>query len=188
MDLTPTPSQTVGPYFHLGCTDPHSISRVVTPNGNGQHIRLFCRVLDGDGVPIDDSMIELWQADSEGKYSHSIAPGNQPDPNFNGFGRLATDANGECVFETIKPGRVPARNGLQAPHINLSVFARGVMQRLATRVYFADDPANTQCPVLALVPEQRRATLMAHQSPHDSGDWYYVIRLCGKDETVFFDV
>jgi len=189
-DLTPTPSQTVGPYFHLGCTTTHSVACIAGPEAKGERIRLICRVLDGDGAAVDDAMIEIWQADSEGRYNHpadSRAKGR--DPACNGFGRLATDAAGTCVFSTIKPGRAPGNNDtLQAPHFNVSVFARGVLKRLATRIYFANDPANNMDPILALVPEERRSTLMAFSDPHRPGDWHFDVRLCGKDETVFFDV
>jgi len=218
MDLTPTASQTAGPYFHLGCTEKHSVPCIAGPNAEGERVRLACRVLDGDGVPVDDAMIEIWQADAEGKYNHPLDrpkkdaqedaqendsqekhwPGRSADATCPGFGRMATDANGVCVFETIKPGRVPGNGGtLQAPHLNVSVFARGIMKRLATRIYFAGDPANDECPILALVPAERRATLMARSTcksasgSTDSCDpklWRFDVRLCGEDETVFFDV
>jgi protocatechuate 3,4-dioxygenase alpha subunit len=189
-DLTPTPSQTVGPYFHLGCTDTHAVSCIAGTNAKGERVRLTCRVFDGDGTPVDDAMIEIWQADSEGRYSYPAdRDTNGTDPHWTGFGRLATDANGFCIFETIKPGRVPAdAERLQAPHLNVSVFARGVLKRLVTRIYFADEPANGECPVLNLVPAERRSTLMARPDIHNPGNWFFAIHLCGKDETVFFDV
>lgn len=147
-------------------------------------------VLDGEGRPVDGAMIEVWQADSAGNYNAPTGgKGSEADPNCAGFGRMATDANGTCFFETIKPGQVPWNDGgLQAPHFNVSVFARGVLRRLATRIYFADDPTNHECPVLALVPEERRTTLLARADPRSPGDWHFEIRLCGEDETVFFDV
>ena len=190
MDLIPTPSQTVGPFFHLGCTTNHSISCIAGPNAKGERVRLICRVLDGVGVAVDDAMIEIWQADSDGVYRHPADPrGQERDPNYSGFGRLATDKNGMCVFETIKPGRVPVDDGrLQAPHLNVCVFGRGIMKGLPTRIYFAGDPANGDCPILALVPEERRATLMARRDPGNPGGWYFDVRLCGERETVFFDV
>jgi protocatechuate 3,4-dioxygenase, alpha subunit len=197
MDTTPTPSQTVGPFFHLGCTDTHSVNCVVGPEAEGERVRLICRVLDGDGIPVDDAMIETWQADSRGKYNNTDDKWTGQE--CSGFGRMATDEKGVCIFETIKPGRVPAVNEkLQAPHFNVSVFARGVLKRLVTRIYFADDPANRECPILALVPQERRATLMArpglsNSDSHDlhsreTRDWHFDVRLGGKDETVFFDV
>ena len=190
MDHAPSPSQTVGPYFHLGCTHMRSVSCPAGPKAQGERVRLICRLLDRDGVPVNDSMIEIWQADSEGKYHHPDDPQDkEADPNCPGFGRLATSENGVNVFETIKPGRVPGSNGtFQAPHMNVSVFARGIMKRLATRIYFAGDPANHEDPVLALVPKERRDTLMARPDPHTGTDWYFDIHLCGEDETVFFDV
>lgn len=189
-DQAPSPSQTVGPYFHLGCTATQSVSCLAGPKAKGERVRLICRVLDGDGVPVNDSMIEIWQADSEGKYHHPDDPREKAvDPDCPGFGRLATDEHGISVFETIKPGRVPGNNGsLQAPHLNVSVFARGIMKRLATRIYFAEDRANPEDPILALVPEERRTTLMAKPDPHKDGAWRFDIHLCGEDETVFFDV
>jgi protocatechuate 3,4-dioxygenase alpha subunit len=191
MDLTPTPSQTVGPFFHLGCTSTHSVNCIAGPKARGERVRIICRVFDGDGVPVDDAMIEIWQADAEGRYRFADP---QADPHCCGYGRMATDANGVCVFDSIKPGRVPGNSGArQAPHLNVSVFARGVLQRLATRIYFAGDPANRECPILALVPEPRRATLMARKDAADAdslrgGEWHFDVHLCGKDETVFFDV
>jgi len=166
------------------------VACIAGPDAKGERVRLICRVVDGDGAPVDDAMIEIWQADADGRYNHpadSRAQGR--DPACNGFGRLATDAGGICVFDTIKPGRAAGNSGtLQAPHFNVSVFARGVLQRLATRIYFADDPANNIDPILALVPEERRSTLMALSDPRHPGAWYFDVRLCGKDETVFFDV
>ena len=131
------------------------VFRCVAGEGaKGERVWLTFRVLDGDGVPVPDAMIELWQADSEGNYSSD--EGTSGDETFSGFGRLATAEDGSCTFETIRPGRVPGPgNTLQAPHINVSVFARGLLKRLSTRVYFAGDPANCQDPVLALVPEQQ---------------------------------
>ncbi len=189
-DLTPTPSQTVGPFFHLGCTEHASVGSLVTPATKGERIRLVCRVFDGDGQPVPDAMIEIWQANAEGRYAHPEDTQQKAlDPNFNGFGRLATDEHGSCAFATIKPGRVPGNDGAaQAPHINVSVFARGVLKRLATRAYFAGDPANADDPVLALAPADRRPTLLAQPDTADKGRWFFDIHLCGEKETVFFDV
>lgn len=189
-DLTPTPSQTVGPFFHLGCTEQASVGSLITPATKGERIRLACRVFDGEGQPVPDAMIEIWQANAEGRYAHPEDTQQKPlDPNFNGFGRLATDEQGSCVFETIKPGRVPGNDGtLQAPHINVSVFARGVLKRLATRIYFADDPANASDPILFLVSAARRSTLLAQPDATDKNRWLFDIHLCGESETVFFDV
>jgi protocatechuate 3,4-dioxygenase alpha subunit len=190
MPLTPTPSQTVGPYLHLGLTDSGAIARIASEHVKGEPIHLTCKVLDGDGLPVPDAMIELWQADAEGKY-----PGVEElsasgvEPAFRGFGRMPTREDGTCNFETIKPGRVQGPEGeLQAPHINVSVLGRGLLVRLCTRIYFAGDPANESDPVLALVPQARRSTLLAQQDSPDSRSWLFEIRLCGDDETVFFDL
>jgi protocatechuate 3,4-dioxygenase alpha subunit len=136
-------------------------------------------------MPGPDALIELWQADSHGDYKHH---GASPDANFHGFGRLATAEDGSCTFQTIKPGRVSGRDGkLQAPHINLSILGRGILKRLSTRGYFAGDPANAEDSMLALVPEDRRATLLAQPDPTGTC-WMFEIRLQGNGETVFFDV
>ncbi len=188
VDLIPTPAQTAGPYFHLGCTNSHSVSCIAGPKARGERVRLVCRLLDGQGIPVDDAMIEIWQADSEGGYGPARSRSGMDDT-CNGFGRLATDVNGLCVFETIKPGRVMGTDGaLQAPHFNVSVFARGILKRLATRIYFADDPANGEDTILSLVPKERRSTLMARSGAEDRTQWQFEIRLCGNDETVFFDI
>lgn len=185
MDLTPTPSQTAGPFLHVGLTDIRSISCVAGQSAKGERVWLTFRLLDGGGLPVPDAMIEVWQADSEGNYKDEKAA----DGTFSGFGRLATSEDGSCTFETIRPGRVPGLgNTLQAPHINVSVFSRGLLKRLSTRVYFAGDPANDQDPVLVLVPEHRRATLFAHPDPVRDRGWIQVIRMRGEGETVFFDV
>ncbi|MGD0436229.1 MAG: protocatechuate 3,4-dioxygenase subunit alpha [Bryobacteraceae bacterium] len=171
MELLLTPSQTIGPFFHLCLTTDESAGRLLGPETKGEHIQLVCRVLDGDGAPVDDAMIELWQADADG--SHGL------------FGRLATNDDGVCVFETIRPG---CDRTLQAPHINVSIFARGLLKRLATRVYFTDDASNGDDAVLALVPMDRRETLMARADRANAARWTFEIHLCGERETVFFDV
>jgi len=190
MDLTPIPSQTVGPYFHLGLTTGRFSGCLAGPEAKGERILLKCRVLDGDGALVNDALIEVWQANANGKYYHPEDTQEKPaDPAFCGFGRMATAEDGSCSFETIKPGRVPGNgNALQAPHLNISVFARGVLKRLATRVYFAGDPGNEEDPVLALAPEERRGTLLAQPDPTHPGVWQFDIHLCGERETVFFDV
>ncbi len=190
MSLTLTPSQTVGPYLHIGLTDNGSLSQIAAAGVPGEHLALTCRVLDGDGVPLPDAMIELWQADADGRYHHpEDAPERVQDPLFRGHGRMPTNADGSCSFTTIKPGRVPGPNGaMQAPHINVSVLGRGLLKRLPTRIYFAEDPANVTDPILALVSEDRRATLMAHPDPARQDGWLFDIHLCGERETVFFDV
>src|SRR6478672_11202750 len=143
-----TPSQTVGPFFSFSLTA-KPLGKMRQTLTTGEPIRLVIRLLDGAGAPIPDGIIELWQADSSGKYSQ---PG--------GFGRMGTDATGTCVFETIRPGKVPFIDGKQqAPHINVIVLARGMLLHLFTRIYFEGDPANGQDAVLALIPAERRRTL-----------------------------
>jgi protocatechuate 3,4-dioxygenase, alpha subunit len=190
MDFVPTPSQTVGPFFLIGLTAKHSVPQIAGPEAKGERVWLSFRVLDGDGAPIEDAMIEIWQANAEGKYRHPDDPQSKSlDPAIGGFGRAGTDKDGSCVFETIKPGRVPGPGAEeQAPHLNLALFARGMLHQFYTRVYFAGDPANAKDPVLALVPAERRETLMAQPEPGQPGHWHFDICLQGERETVFFDV
>jgi protocatechuate 3,4-dioxygenase, alpha subunit len=191
MKLIPTASQTVGPFFNFGLTTNHALGIMAPDGAEGEHITLIFRVIDGDGLPTPgDSMIELWQADSQGRYQHPVDPQSAAaDKNFCGFGRLETDANGVCVFETVKPGRVPNSDGSsQAPHINVTLFARGLGKPLRTRVYFDGDPANAGDPVLALIPPVRRETLLAKPVAGQPGGWAIEFRLQGEAETVFFDV
>lgn len=191
MGLIPTASQTVGPFFNFGLTTNHALGIMAPDGANGEHITLIFRVVDGDGLPTPgDSMIELWQADAQGYYNHPLDPrSGSADKNFAGFGRLETDANGVCVFETVKPGRVPDSDGnAQAPHINVTLFARGLGKPLRTRVYFEDDSANAQDPVLSLIPSDRRHTLLARPVAGQTGAWAIEIHLQGEAETVFFDI
>jgi len=190
MEFVPTPSQTVGPYLHIGLTRKHSLFHMAGPETKGEHIWLKMRVLDRDGQPLNDCMVEIWQANSEGKYDHPDDRQNKAaDPHFHGFGRAATDEEGRCEFETIKPGRVPGPGAmLQAPHLNLAVFARGILLQLYTRMYFAGEASNDQDTVLALVPPDGRETLLAQPDPERPGGWLFEIHLCGANETVFFDV
>ena len=191
MSLIPSPSQTVGPFFNFALTTNPSLGILAGEGAVGDRIRLAFRVVDGDGAATPgDSLIELWQADAQGRYAHALDPRvGDADPNFQGFGRLETDANGECVFETVRPGPVSDGNGrTQAPHINVIVLARGLLKHLYTRVYFAGEPANAHDAVLALVPEPRRATLLARPVAGQPDTWSLEIRLQGEAETVFFDV
>ena len=191
-----TPSQTVGPFFAFSLT-PHDyagmrevFSRdVATPDAVGEHIRIEGYVIDGDGEPITDAIVEIWQADGEGRYASASGSGGA-NTAFRGFGRSDLDTNGFFAFTTVKPGTVPGPNGvLQAPHINVSVLARGVLKRLFTRIYFEGEPLNETDPILALVPEERRATLIARRRERGSetASYTFNIRLQGDDETVFFD-
>ncbi|MGE5326507.1 MAG: protocatechuate 3,4-dioxygenase subunit alpha [Deltaproteobacteria bacterium] len=183
------PSQTVGPFFHLGLTETATVGRLWTEATQGERNRLRFKLQDGDGEPVPDGMIELWQADASGKYAHPTdTQPPQADRKFRGFGRLATDKVGSCTFETIRPGRVAdGKGGLQAAHINVSLFARGLLSRVCTRVYFEGDPALAEDPILALVPAARRQTLLAKHGA-TAGVWTFDIHLQGERETVFFEV
>jgi protocatechuate 3,4-dioxygenase alpha subunit len=184
-----SPSQTIGPFFHVGLTRDASLGRVARPGARGERIRVRLRLLDGDGAPVTDAMVELWQADAAGHYPHPADPSDtDPDPAFTGFGRLPTDTDGVCVFDTIRPGRIPAGDAGQAAHIHVSIFARGLLDRLCTRLYFADDPALAEDPVLALVPDERRQTLIARRDSDHPDRWHLDVRLQGEGETVFFDL
>ena len=165
--------------FRLGDAD--AVAQGVVANFGG-------RLLNADGKPVNDATIELWQADHQGRYAHP-ADGRQVASNsFRGFGRCATSKQGTFAFSTIRPGQVPGPGGkLQAPHINVGILARGLLKRLFTRIYFAGDPANAADPILALVPADRRDTLMARPDPADPTLYRLDIRLQGKDETVFFE-
>ena len=183
-----TGSQTIGPYFAVGLTTNPALGTIAPPGVPGERITVVVQVFDCDGKPVQDSMIELWQADASGKYAHPADP-NSGAAAFHGFGRLPTDEKGECVFDTVRPGKVPAPGGgMQAPHINVNVFSRGVLWHLNTRIYFAGDPANETDDVLKLVPQERRSTLMAQPDPKQPGRWQFTIHLCGDQETVFFEV
>ncbi|MDG4767149.1 protocatechuate 3,4-dioxygenase subunit alpha [Solwaraspora sp. WMMD406] len=181
-----TPAQTVGPYLGIGLPWPDGPFVVVegTPGG----VWLRGRLLDGAGDPVPDGLIETWQADPQGRFDHPDDPrGAVATPGFRGFGRCPTDNTGEYAIHTRKPGPVPGPGGvLQAPHVDVSVFARGLLHRVVTRIYFPDEiEANAADPLLAEVPPQRRDTLIATAGP----DGYrFDIRLQGQHETVFFAV
>ncbi len=184
------PSQTVGPFFHLGLCADARLARLASPEANGDHVHLRIVVLDGDGAPVPDALIELWQADAGGRYNHPRDPcAADVDVAFRGFGRLATDDHGACLFETVRPGRVrDDRGGWQAAHVNVTVFARGLLRRLVTRVYFAGDSDLGTDAVLSLVPAHRRHTLIATPVAGQPVQWSHAIRLQGEGETVFFDL
>src|SRR5690242_8178581 len=189
-DCVATGSQTVGPFFHLGLVHGENAGRLAGPDAQGEHIRLAIQVFDAAGAGVPDAMIELWQADANGKYNHPDDPQDKkPDPAFRGFGRLPSDKEGRMVFETVRPGRVPGIDGaLQAPHINVHVFSRGVLRHVSTRIYFAGDPANGEDAILRLVPAARRETLMARPDAKQPGTWKIDFYLCGERETVFFNL
>jgi protocatechuate 3,4-dioxygenase, alpha subunit len=190
-----TPSQTVGPFFAYALTPEQygyefaSIAdgKLVDSSTPGQRIRIQGRVFDGKGEVVPDAMIEIWQADEQGRYAHPADPRGS-NVGFKGFGRMGTgtDAQSRFIFDTIKPGSV---DGVQAPHINVVVFMRGLPAHAFTRIYFSDeDAANARDPVLATVPAERRRTLIAtRDSSADGAVYRFAIRMQGPDETVFFD-
>ena len=187
MAPVPTASQTVGPYWAIGLDWPEAWE--VAPEGvAGERFELAGRLLDGQGQPVPDGVLELWQANAEGRYAHPEDRQNKAlDPRFTGFGRCGTDPEGRFRFRSIKPGAVPAPGGgLQAPHLVIGIFARGLLKRLATRLYFPGEPANATDPVLALVEPARRATLIA--SATGPGRLSWDVRLQGAGETVFFEI
>ena len=199
--LKETASQTAGPYVHIGLAPgaagfriyEHELGQdLAGPNARGERIRVEGRVIDGMGTPIRDVLIEVWQANADGHYAHPEGGGPVED-GFRGWGRVITDfETGAWGFETVKPGRVPGRNGaVQAPHLNLWIVARGINVGLNTRLYFDDEAeANAADPVLNLIEWQnRRGTLVARRDLRDGKPVYrFDIRLQGADETVFFDI
>ena len=189
--LIPTPSQTVGPFFHLGLDRPEW-SDLTAGNPNGERIVIEGRVVDGDGAPVPDAIIELWQANAAGRYAHpDDRQSEKPlDPNFRGFGRMATDAEGRFRITTIKPGPVPGRgNTLQAPHINLVFLSRGLLIHLHTRIYFADEPANASDPLLSSIEDPKvRDTLVARREGGSPALYHFDIVLQGDNETAFLEL
>jgi protocatechuate 3,4-dioxygenase alpha subunit len=190
--LPPTTSQTVGPFFAPALLRADArINDLTTPATQGERIRVTGRVLDGDGQTVPDAMVEVWQANAAGRYNHPADTRDLPlDRAFIGFGRSGTEEGGRYWFDTVRPGPVPFSDGvtMQAPHLNIAVFARGLLNHANTRIYFADDPATGDDPVLARVPAERRATLLAAPSVVDGLTLYTLdIVLQGVGETVFFD-
>ena len=188
MSLQATTSQTVGPYFSIGLTRLKK-DNLAAPGVSGERITVAGRVLDGDGVGVPDAMLETWQANCHGKYSHSEDTQDKPlDPSFKGYGRIFTDGAGAFRFTTIRPGNVAGPDGKpQAPHIVVSVFMRGLLRRLVSRIYFPDDPANAGDFVLNLVEPARRGTLIAKKNSSTDGNLEWNVILQGANETVFFD-
>lgn len=184
-----TPSQTVGPFFHYGLMRPDQ-ERIAPEGVPGQRIVVEGRVLDGDGQPLADAMIEVWQADADGRYRHPLDSRPGGNAGFRGFGRIATDQAGYWRAFTVKPGPVGTPDGaMQAPHLNLTVFGRGILTHLFTRLYFEDEALNATDPALSLVDPGRRATLIARRHDGDGAPAYVLdIRIQGDDETVFFEV
>lgn len=189
MSLSATASQTVGPYFHIGL-EWLTVDKLAGPGVSGERVTIEGRVLDGEGKPVTDAMIEIWQANAHGKYVHPEDKRDTPlEPGFKGFGRVSTDGNGAFRLTTIKPGRVPGPGGrLQAPHVVVSVFMRGLLKHLVTRIYFPGEPSNADDPILDLVERTRRSTLIAKEVAGRDGVLEWNVVLQGEGETVFFDV
>ena len=193
-----TPSQTIGPFFAYGLTAEQSgytLSQIATgnlladaPDTEGQRIRIVGAVYDGEGNAIPDAMVEIWQADAQGRYAHPADPRGS-NSSFVGFGRMGTgtDPQNEFAFDTVKPAAISEE---QAPHVNVTVFARGLLAHAFTRIYFSDEAAaNDADPVLASVPAERRGTLIADRSETEGVVTYrFDIHMQGASETVFFDV
>jgi protocatechuate 3,4-dioxygenase alpha subunit len=180
-----TPYQTVGPFFHDALPYPAGPS-VVGASRPGA-FTLSGTVYDGQGEPIDDCLVEVWQADEDGRFAALPGIYREPEPTgFRGFGRVPTDEDGRYALRTVRPGGVPTADGqAQAPHLAMSVFARGMLRRCVTRVYFEDDPSLGSDPLLALVDPARRHTLVARQ---EADGYRFDVRIQGDDETVFLDV
>ncbi|HKW57265.1 MAG TPA: protocatechuate 3,4-dioxygenase subunit alpha [Candidatus Acidoferrum sp.] len=187
MSQPATTSQTVGPFFLIGLARLYG-SDLAAKEVGGERVTIAGRVVDGDGAGVPDAVLELWQANSLGKYSHAEDQQEKGiEAEFSGFGRVPTAEDGSFRFTTIKPGQVPGPDGEpQAPHIAVSVFMRGLLRRLVTRIYFADDPANAEDFVLGRVEPSRRGTLMAKKlGEAEVLEWNVVLQ--GEGETVFFD-
>lgn len=196
-----TPSQTVGPFYAYGLTpkgrakwDPNGHyswketvgDNLITPDVVGDRIRIEGAIYDGDGKPINDAMLEIWQADGQGRYSSEPGSRRLPNMSFKGHGRSACDNNGVFSFDTVKPGQVAGPNGkMQAPHIVVAIFGRGMLRQVYTRLYFDGEAANATDPILALVPAERRDTLMAKKQ---GNVWRWDVHMQGDRETVFFDI
>ncbi len=186
MSLYATGNQTVGPYLHIGLN--WLVTPEIAPRGvAGERFTIQGRLVDGDGVGVNDGLIEIWQANAQGKYAHPEDRQKKPlEKGWRGFGRVATDARGGFRFRTIKPGPVPGPDGEpQAPHLVVGVFMRGMLKHLATRLYFPDEPTNAKDPILKLVPPARRGTLVARKKGKGALEWNVILQ--GKQETVFFD-
>jgi protocatechuate 3,4-dioxygenase alpha subunit len=197
--LKETASQTAGPYVHIGLTPnfcditgvyPDDLGKaMVNDRTKGQRITIKGRVIDGGNKPLSDAVIEIWQADAEGLYPSPMETRGDADPNFPGWGRCAADGEtGEFRFETIKPGRVPMRDGrVQAPHVSLWIVARGINIGLNTRMYFSDEAeANGTDPILARIEHRARVSTLI--GIKDGSTYTFDIHLQGPNETVFYDI
>jgi len=189
MSLQATTSQTVGPYFKIGLQWLNR-DNLVGEGVSGERVTIQGRVFDGDGVPVPDAILEIWQANAHGKYDHPEDTQDKPlEPGFKGYGRVPVSAEGLFRFATIKPGPVPGPDGNeQAPPRVVSVFMRGLERRLVTRIYFPDEPRNAADFILILVEPARRSTLIAKKTAGGPGTLEWNVVLQGPDETVFFDL
>jgi protocatechuate 3,4-dioxygenase alpha subunit len=182
-----TPSQTIGPFLHIAL--PWDDGEWVVPDGTPGAVRISGRLFDGAGAVVPDGLVETWQADATGRFTHPDDPRGTTEPTpagFRGFGRSATDGEGRWSVFTVVPGSLPAAGGAtEAPHLDVSVFARGLLDRVVTRIYFPDEPANDTDPVLTAVDDARRSTLVATR---EDGGLCFDIHLQGEHETVFFDI
>jgi protocatechuate 3,4-dioxygenase alpha subunit len=180
--LVVTPSQTVGPFFGFALPWPHG-GEVVSPDTPGA-FTIYGRVIDGGGDGVPDALVETWQADPDGRFNHPDDPRGAVDTGFRGFARSGTDVQGNYSITTLKPGAIPGPDGMQAPHIDVTILSRGLLQRLVTRIYFPEDAELfASDPVLAQLPDTSTliATRTAEGYRHD-------VRLQGENETVFFAV
>ena len=189
MSLQATTSQTVGPYFKIGLQWLNR-ENLAAEGVSGERVTIQGRVVDGDGVPVPDAFLEIWQANAHGKYAHPEDTQNKPlEAGFHGHGRVPVNKDGIFRFATIKPGPVPGPDRKdQAPHLLVSVFLRGVLRRLVTRMYFPDDPGNSGDCILNLVEPERRSTLTAKKLADQPGALEWNVVLQGTNETVFFDL
>lgn len=186
MSLRASTSQTIGPFLRIGLE--WMVIEDLAPKGiAGERVSVEGRVIDGDGKVVPDAAVEIWQANSQGKYASPEDTQAKPlEPGFRGYGRSLTDDAGAFRFRTIKPGPVPGPDGkLQAPHLVVTIFMRGLLKQLVTRMYFPDEAQNAGDPVLGLVPAERRSTLVAKRKGDGALEWNVVLQ--GKNETVFFD-
>ncbi len=184
-----TASQTVGPFFHPALVRSGE-NVLVDEQTSGQRILIVGRVFDGEGKPVNDALLEIWQADAQGFFNHPADPHCvQADRHFRGFGRAGTVNEDRFEFKTVKPGRVPGRDGqLQAPHIDIRIFSRGLLIHAYTRLYFSDESANEADAVLNSVEPERRETLTAVRvESNDLPTYRFDIHLQGENETVFFE-
>jgi len=184
--LTLTPSQTVGPFVAI-LVPSQDRESLVTERTSGPRIVVEGMVRDGADTPVPDALVEIWQANAAGHYRHPDDPRPSADDTFDGYGRMHTRRDGRFTFETIKPGSVTGPSGTpQAPHLVVGLYARGLLTRLLTRMYFEDEPSNGQDPILTAVPAERRTTLIA--TCESEGRYRLDLALQGTRETVFFDV